>query len=1173
MPVNKKDYSSFKSLNLNLNDENIALKGNIFITAQGLELNNYFFNEQINDFKVKNYSSNLLTQKNEINEVFEFKSNEKYNNIDINTKLVFSALSPASASNFLSFLGNKSINDSNIAFGSLDENNTNFILDFLNEFECNIKVDDGDFIKFLSQSGNEFIFKTINNTTLSSNYTFNYSYDENAGYLSLFKDISDKLFLIAPNQGVLSACTPNDKSSLRGIIKVNNLTKKIDTNNFSNFVFYDYDNNYSISNQTLTGEKFNFLTYFTYENNILSSNNEYYNNLKFFNLKNQVSNLNNINPLLPLENKTLQKDYTTILNTNTTEKNNENLLFGYNFYTKEYKFLPDKITKFTLPDNLFPYQKANINDTNLIKSGSYPGKSPYFSDKIFKLLDDNKNINDNVKDINQIFLLEDNSFLLFENIEGKLLKQEFNEVFLNDNSGNLLCTWLSGDNNNGVWFDRYYYPVSNGLNSALSGSTDQIFDSPIQAKEYFRRFGIKEIYYDIESNLTFQPKSTYFYSRIGNNYINKLIEKQKNKEVKNTFNLTFSGKVITEKDELKFDDLNYDVFDFDNLNSNNFNISFDLNYNQLSSINSYQIFGNLYEDGFSLKNNFYFTPFIILPDNNNLYFYDTKFNLLKVNNYPTLTSITDVMYLEQNNNIVVADGTNLLKTNYTGEIIDVNNSVSINNDIRNITSNIDGRIFKGYNKAFFLNNSEDKTGNNLFKLELNNLSLSSTQNQYFTGFNSIIDTASGVKALKGFKGKKLTDSIGVSISADSSGNKIFFEDLTDNYDLSSLRLDFSKPLSSSKTIYDINVYDEKLYVQSFNGTSNNVNQGYIHIFNSERQLLSTFNLTTSAASGYKIDFINEDNNIKLLSFSRDVNKKLIVDKFSLVNGLSTTYNLGISTNDIAVNGKSNNINPVGFEFLENKYKEFQNKLFFKLNIKNFLESNFISVQWNDAGPPIFPGLSSFTFSNPALNLSAWDGRFDDSVLETQDTNFELLLPFNNLNLKNNSFSFNFNLINGQIDVYLNGAKKGSLVFSPNLFTINSLKFPDLFFNIQNIKNIPIIDISKDNNLYGQGGSIRNLKLYNNTISEDLIKYLYLKNKKIDDLVFDIPCGARNNVEEINSLYNYNIPGRKNNNFKVYIKNGRFTENSIPQIKTFLDKKISKTLPINVNNVEYNFDLN
>ena len=248
-------------------------------------------------------------------------------------------------------------------------------------------------------------------------------------------------------------------------------------------------------------------------------------------------------------------------------------------------------------------------------------------------------------------------------------------------------------------------------------------------------------------------------------------------------------------------------------------------------------------------------------------------------------------------------------------------------------------------------------------------------------------------------------------------------------------------------------------------------------------------------------------------------------------------------------------------------------MFFKLNIKNFLESNFISVQWNDAGPPIFPGLSSFTFSNPALNLSAWDGRFDDSVLETQDTNFELLLPFNNLNLKNNSFSFNFNLINGQIDVYLNGAKKGSLVFSPNLFTINSLKFPDLFFNIQNIKNIPIIDISKDNNLYGQGGSIRNLKLYNNTISEDLIKYLYLKNKKIDDLVFDIPCGARNNVEEINSLYNYNIPGRKNNNFKVYIKNGRFTENSIPQIKTFLDKKISKTLPINVNNVEYNFDLN
>ena len=48
----------------------------------------------------------------------------------------------------------------------------------------------------------------------------------------------------------------------------------------------------------------------------------------------------------------------------------------------------------------------------------------------------------------------------------------------------------------------------------------------------------------------------------------------------------------------------------------------------------------------------------------------------------------------------------------------------------------------------------------------------------------------------------------------------------------------------------------------------------------------------------------------------------------------------------------------------------------------------------------------------------------------------------------------------------------------------------------------------------------------------MVKYLYLENTKIDEMIFDIPCGSRNNIEEINSLYNYNIPGYKNNNLRI-----------------------------------------
>ena len=1167
MAVNKKTFEDFKSLNLLLDDNNTSLKYNKFSTAQGIPLKQYRLLDEINDFKTKNYTQNILTNRYEVNEFIDFKSQSLYDSLDINTKLVFSGLSPASASNFLSFSSNNSEGDSTVSFVTRSDVNTNFILDIKDDVNCVIKVIDGGFLKHLALEHDRYIFKSIDTETENlSNYYFNYSYDREKGYLSLFATLSNQFFIVAPNAGVLSANNPNDNSSGKGVIKLSESSKTVNTDRFSNYVFYDFKNNYSTSNETMTGQKFNFLSYFPYETSSLSSNNEYVNNLRFFNLKNQVSNLNNINPLLPLEDNTLQKDYTTILNIGNAEKSNENLIFGYNFYTKEYKFLPDKTLKFTLPDSLFPYQKANINDTNLIECGSYGAKSPYFSDKVYKLLDGNKN-NNNVADINQIFLLEDGrSFLLFEEDNFKLLKQEFGLRTALDNSGHLLCSWLSGDENGGLWYDRYYFPrkYEDNFFDAISGSTYQVFTNKTQAENYFNRFGISEIFYDIESNLIFQPKSTYFYSRIGNNYIKKIIDGQNNKIAKDSFTLTFSGNQITDQNILYFANNAFDVFNFDNLQNNNFNISFDLSLDSLSSLKSNQIIGNLYEDGFSLKNDFYFTPFIIIPNDNKLLFYNNKFELIKTNFYPTLTSINDVFYLEQHNNLVLMGNDRILKSGFNGEIIDINTSNVLNNNVREITNENDDRLFKGYNKAFVLNNKTDTSLNNFYKLELNNLSLSSVNNPSLTGKNSIIDTNLGIVGLNGYKGKKLNDTIGVSIT----GNEILFE----NYLSGGL---FSNPLSTNKTLYDINVFDEKLYVQSFDQS----NKGYINVFNSERELLSTYFINNSAVSGYKLDFIKEDKEVKLLSFSLDENRKIYVDKFNLSNSLSSTHFLNISSNDIVVQGKTRNINPVNFESLENKYKQYQDKLNFVLNVNNFLEPNFISVEWQEAGPPTYTtfiwgsgsDVTPITGSIP-VGLSGWIGSFDTSSLQNQDINFESILPINNLKLRN-SISINFDLTIGLISFYLNARKIGSISFLPNKFPTQSLKFPDLFFNTQNIKNESISEILNDNEYYGTGGNLSNLKIYNNIISDDLIKYLYLENIKIDEMIFDIPCGSRNNIEEINSLYNYNIPGYKNNNLKIYLKNGRFDENTKDKIVEFTNKKLANYLPVNVNNIEYNFDLN
>ena len=1176
MAIAIKTFDEFRALNLSVDDNNLILKNDSFTTAQGLRLNSYDLFKNSNDNKVKNFTSNILTEKKEINQFLRFKSLETLYDypIDLNSKLAFSGLSPASANNFLTIERNNSSLDSNVLFLTDSDVNNTFIVDFLSDEKVTIRVEDGGFLKTLSLPSLDNLdqilkFRTIDTDTLASfKYQFNYTFDE-SGYLQLFSEIGGNFTIISPASSFLSAVPVNNLGSTnapqRGIIKLSQSPNIIDTNNLSNYVLYDYKNNNTISNDSLTGSKFNFLANHAFEVTNLSTFGSgnipvYTNKLDFFNLKNQISNSNNVNSFLPLDEKTLQRDYTTILNVANKEEENENLIFGYNFYTKEYKFLPDKNTKFTLPDNLFPYQKVNINDTNLVTNGAFGAKSPYFSDKVFKLQDNNKNVNSDVADFNQLFLLEDGKKLEFETIQGILLKEEFGKLTENDNSGVFLCSWLSGNGDNSLWFDRYYFPRKNALTSAISGVTEQVFKYTTQAQKYFNKFGITDLFYDIESNLTFQPNSTYFYSRIGNNYINKIIDLSNNKLKNDTLTLNFSGSTLINQNKLNFSDFAYDSYNLNNL-SDTFNISFDLNQDSLSAINSYQILGNSYNDGFTLKTNFYFTPFVILHKDNKVIFYDKDFNKIRENTYSQLSGINDVLYLEQNNNLVLVGTDKLIKTSIDGEILDIKETDEIGTLYHS-------RTIQGYNEVIILNNTQFLTGgDNYHVLQLNNLSLSSGEAPNLSASNSIITTENGKQfGLQGYKGKNLDNTVGVSISgtpnAGNVGSFIMFENLSGNGTF------FSNPLSTSKVIYDLNVYNNEIYIQSFENDT-----GSVSIFNKERELQRTLYLNTSAVSGYKLDFINDNNNIKLLSFSQLSGGDIIVDKFDLktefLSSLSSTFELGESFNPITIGGISKFQSPTNFNFLETKYKNNQDKLNFKINVENFIAPNFISVQWEDAGAPDF---SSFTFGNPADGLSAWDGKFDNSTLLTQESNFELILPITNLK-QENSISINFNLINGNIDFYLNGTKKGEISFITNKFPIESLKFPNLFLNTQNIKNTPINKIINTNDFYGKGGNIQNFKIYDLNLSEDFINYLYLKNLKVDNLNFDIPCGSRNNIEEVNNFYSYNIPGRKNNNFKLYIKNGGFDLETRDKIKSFLDLKLKKVLPANVENIVYDFSLN
>jgi hypothetical protein len=1166
MPVNKKSFKTLEPIFFETIDKDTELVKNTFSTSQGLTLNKYKFFENLNDFKVKNYSVNVLTDEIDFNDFFKYDLNKNFNFLDYNTTLAFNGLDTLSAASYLSFSRIGNFGDSDIYFDYLDNGEDQFfLLDFIDDKFCTIKCVDNGIEKYLSftetSPSTPIKFSILNSEYIQiSSFLFEYDFNREKLFITLFKTLTSGNFkVLAPLSGELTLQNPTNETVKNGVIKLSDQQSLIGKDDINSFVFYD--KNKKISDETLKNRKNNFLGWFPYEITSLSGDitdkqsQRFINSIDFFNLRNQLSNDSFVNPLLPLSsNQTSQRKYTSLLNVDNKEFENEEILLGYNFYTKEYNFLPDKYTKFTLPDTLFPFRRLNINDSNLSKAGSLASNSPYFSDKVFKLLDSNKNVNSGAGDLNNLFLLENSSFLLLQN-GFKFGNEDYNDPQATENSGTFLCSWLSGNEyEEGIWYDRYYNPQKASFLNAITGTQEQAFEYRSQAKQFFSQNGIDSTFYDIKSNLVFQPSSTYYYQRVGNKYINDVITGLDYRVNKDTFNIKLSGQELLDRNELVFDSKGYDITDFNLINPKDFNISFDLKLDKLDSLDTYQMIGNLYQDGFSLKNNFYFTPFIFLPQDNRLYIYDNNFNLLTENEYPSVSAINDVIYIEQHNNIVLVCNDRIIKTSFTGEILDQrlkNVTVFGDRTINSILSGYKNRYFYGYNKTLFLTEGSDV----IQDLDLNSLSLSSSINLNLSSGSSIIQNGDGdFISLIGYNGRYLSDKVGVSLSGAGKIDTVLFENITeqDSTNLGSL--------STNNNIYDINTFDEKLYIQSFD----NENKGYVHVFSSERDLLSTINLSTSAVSGVNLDFTNEDGEIKLLSFSRTQDYNIIVDKISLETPFDggKNYILPISSNNISFEVNRQYVNPVNFHSIYYKFKDKQNKLHFVVSLDSFIDSKESKRPWN---------LADYTYTNPASSLSGWDGKFLTTNIDGLKSE-ERFIELKNLKLKN-EISINFKLNDGLIDIHLNGELLGEIKFTPNKRVLERITFPDIFYNVPNIKNNPISKLVNTDRYFGKGGTISNFKLYDSYLAQDFIKFLHLKDKKIDNLNFDITCGTRNNLEEMNNIYNVNLPGRKNNNIKIYVKNANLSEFEQEEFTKFLNNKIKRVLPFNIENTQLNYDIN
>ena len=1165
--VVQKNYSDIRPIRFNLRDKDRSLDLNVpnkYASQQGGNFLEYKFLVQANDLKNKNYTTNYLTDVKSEPEIFDLNFDQNINNSFITT-LKFDN----NSDKYLTILKNNTSLSSIPALSALSASDINtfhnqsFVIDLsstdTNESICSIWTYDGLFKKYLVQRGRDqtvvpqLIFDTLDSTTEGkARATFNVTLDSNSALISFYGDTStvdlSAQFIVSTTSNTLTALSGFNAAAIAdSAITIENYnTIDTDYSKYSNnFVYYsngtDVDPVSSLPNQ-----EYNFLFYNNYEENYLSGS-DIFGQLSYFNLKNQISNNNNVNKKLPFNLPQQQRYYNSILNNEVEEISEEDLKLGYNFYTAEYTFEPDKYTKFKLPSNITPFKSININDAGFQDAGAFAAGSPYYSDRVYKLQDESN----------------------------------FNTT--NEETGTFLCSWLYDDKQGGTWLDRYYLPKYATPIVALTGvagsplkqfSTEDRDDGNpylTQIQEISSGAGLGDsnmYYYDVASTLSLEPNSCYYYARIGKSYVRETLNGLSNKVVKTNLdiNSTVTSNIISEQNKIVFDGTVYDKFTFPSLldaDQGSLAISFEVNMPSVSAAKAHQLVGNLYNTGISFVKNFYFTPFTVLQEGNSLYYYDHNFNLVKTNTFNSVSAITDVCYMMQSGDAVLmcesSTGHKILRVNYNGDVVR-ESSHSLAAVL--IDSKYTSRVFYGVgSRARFFSQTM------IFNLDLQTLSIdtiATTKGE----FSGILSAAGGsnVNSISGFKGINVDGKYAASLSASTgvgagTGSTVLFTEYATGEQFSAIR-------SVTTPIWDINAFDDKLYIHS----------DKLYVFNTDRELLSSINLSTSAVSGYKIDFMSEDYVVNPIVFSRDSNNKLIVDKIiTTQNNTVSSYSLGISgvelgspyiTGSLAHNlsatglsaGVGNFVSPTNLHSVEDTFKAYENKLCF---ISRF--DNEIALQDNK------PPWNTYNKQYSAFDTGWWNVNLTGTGATLVDNSSIHLI--NGIKDGHNCIQADLDLVTGSIRIFVDGVETTTFTVNAGIKPLKNYLYNDFYIGAPNFSTGSIVDYKSDNISLARNIIMSNINVFDTTLDTDVLKYLYLDCvTQIDPVNFDVTTSARNNIETINTLYSYKIPGNLSNKIKLLIKNGNLNVNEQAIIATELRKRVSKLLPstININDIEFDF---
>jgi len=897
------------------------------------------------------------------------------------------------------------------------------------------------------------------------------------------------------------------------------------------------------------------------------------------------------------ESEVEMRDYKKLFTGSNQLFGNDNITLGYEAYTTDITLKKDQITYFHIPQNFYPYIQLNINDAGLTEAGAIPGDHPLKSDKIFKKLGSYKYTTP-FGDVSD----EATGNFLCSWLSGNWdvnVKPVWMDRYYNPSQVSYLAA-LSTDPFQSI----KYITISDCLFSEVKDILGQVdvFDKPSDlifepgAYYAYHHYGPK----DVENYLSSLEPFTV----------------QKNF---NTFLRTDNLPVLpydAQPEEYAFDGTRYTYTGSLSAiqNSGEFTLSFWAKSDNWSKPFGDLIIGNYTNDGFGIFNENVTTPTLYVNSVTGFYILNTDLKQIKAITYNNNTQSKAIIKLDNTTNYYIIFNDGYIKkynpadtevksvyysglVNYRGHDYDDSTIFALCSSVTDPDSeNIVVRV--NIPTVSITNYTPGMLAQNKFRCPIDVTAAApwnGTDNeQKFNKAASIQYYDDYLYFTPGIISRRVDDTI------------YYLKDKQtivkwDNIQQSTA-VQVSTAFKSYTQIEDFNIdFEGNLWILA------NDNTFFKYTLN--REFLLSGATTNPNFTNYKIGFIADFFNgvysqqvliaqrglipIKaspFITFDYDVtastqyqsNSTIPAAYFTGSPTLSSIFENGIDQGQTILTNYYYDIiawnatlSQYFFQiegsdtFITNNTDTIEASIFIPPSASGVLfnvlttkgrlvnRSSFYTITGFDFDPTNSDYLRKFVASkypSPNLNFKATMTNIYDQY---KTKTVEVIQSLSAVDPGYHHFAVRVDTYEGYITVFMDGQRIDIQQFEPRKYQFNNFNNRPFLVGTNNyINSVPLFKYLKRDTSLVSGLTIKDFKLFNKALKDTDIGMLAKEHNDIRDIVFTVPAGRRNYLEEIERYFKAKVPGQKSTLYNLIIKNSGITDEGL---KVELEKRLINRL--------------